>query len=104
MSPPQTLVILAAGRGTRFGGPKQFTRFGPLAWPLMLYNICHAWTAGIRHLVFVTVPEHKQVLAELVLSHLPEDLTFDIVYQDIRRLPSNCHLSEGREKPLGTAL
>lgn len=98
-----SLVILAAGRGSRFGGPKQFTDFGPNQWPLMLYNICHAFDAGIKHVVFITRQEHRTVLHEKVLAKLPNNMTFDVVYQDVHHIPKGCIVSDSREKPLGTA-
>ena len=98
-----TLVVLAAGRGSRFGGPKQFTAFGSLEWPLMLYNILHAWQNGISHLVIVTRAEHQSVLQKTVLSALPKGLAVDIAFQDNNNLPASCHLPLETEKPLGTA-
>lgn len=98
-----SLVILAAGRGSRFGGPKQFTDFGPKQWPLMLYNICHAHNAGILHVVFITRPEHMDVLQQKVLNKLPSKMTYDVVYQDIKHFPYGCFVNESRDKPLGTA-
>lgn len=98
-----SLVILAAGRGSRFGGPKQFTDFGPNQWPLMLYNISHAFKAGILHVVFITRPEHLAVLQEKVLAKLPSQMTYDVVYQDISNFPQECFVDTTREKPLGTA-
>ncbi len=102
-SPVNTLVILAAGRGSRFGGAKQFAQFGRLQKTLMEYNIADALAHGFDHLVFITQPQHKQTLSEQILAYLPENIRCDIVYQDKRDLPSGCIIDSQRTKPLGTS-
>ena len=98
-----SLVILAAGRGSRFGGAKQFHPFGQLNKTLMSYNICHAIDNGCRHVVFITQANHKDQLIEKVITHLPENIKYSIVFQDNSDLPSECKIASTREKPLGTA-
>ncbi|GLX77825.1 hypothetical protein tinsulaeT_11650 [Thalassotalea insulae] len=99
----KTLVILAAGQGSRFGGAKQFALFGRCEKTLMEYNICHAIDHGFTHLVFISQPKHNQILKQQVLSSLPHSVSYDIVYQDSHDLPTGCHLASTRTKPLGTA-
>lgn len=103
MKDQQTLVILAAGRGSRFGGAKQFALFGDYQKTLMEYNICHAIDAGIGNIVFITQPCHEQQLLAQVISHLPSSVTAKIVFQDNDNLPSGCVINPQRTKPLGTA-
>ena len=98
-----SLVILAAGRGSRFGGAKQFHPFGQLNKTLMSYNICHAIDNGCRHVVFITQANHKDQLIEKVITHLPENIKYSIVFQDNSDLPSECKIASTREKPLRTA-
>ena len=99
----KTLVILAAGNGSRFGGDKQFAKFGTLNKTLMEYNICHAIEAGFEHIIFITQPKQKLILEQQVIAHLPEAMTIDIVLQTLSDLPNGCHLASERTKPLGTA-
>ena len=98
-----TLVILAAGKGSRFGGPKQLKRFGPLNGTLMEYNICHALDAGFTKVVFIV---HEDLLEDFnrdVIPFLSPSLTVRIVVQSFNNLPNGCRLPEKRVKPLGTA-
>lgn len=98
-----TLVILAAGNGSRFGGAKQFACFGQQTRTLMEYNVAHAVEAGFNHLVFITQAQQKAQLKREVLSRLPSKLKIDIVIQALDTLPQNCLVSPTRSKPLGTA-
>ncbi|MDG1750840.1 MAG: sugar phosphate nucleotidyltransferase [Thalassotalea sp.] len=99
----ETLVILAAGRGSRFGGAKQFHPFGRLKKTLMEYNICHAIKNGFKEVVFITQQIHGEQLISQVINHLPTQITSSIVFQNITDLPEGCFLADSREKPLGTA-
>ncbi len=98
-----TLVILAAGRGTRFGSAKQFALFGRYQKTLMQYNIANAIAQGFDTIVFITQRQHHQQLTELIIEHLPAHITTHIVYQDNTHLPAGCIIAKNRDKPLGTA-
>lgn len=99
----ETLVILAAGRGSRFGGVKQFHPFGRLKKTLMEYNICHAIENGFNKIVFITQQAYEEELMTKVINHLPASIEYQIVFQQITDLPQGCSLAKSREKPLGTA-
>lgn len=75
-----SLVILAAGMGTRFGGPKQFTPVGIFGEPIMHFTIRDAWLCGIEHVVLIT-REELRAQAEAALSHLPPGVTGEIAIQ-----------------------
>ncbi|WP_371195733.1 sugar phosphate nucleotidyltransferase [Glaciecola sp. SC05] len=98
-----TIVILAAGSGSRFGGAKQFMCFGHGAKTLMEYNLHHAMKAGFTHVVFVTQAHQKEQLEQQVMPRLPSRLKVDIAIQTVDMLPDACQLSPTRNKPLGTA-
>jgi len=98
-----TLVILAAGQGSRFGGPKQFTRFGPLNKTLMEYNICHAIDAGFNKIIFITQEIFIKQIADDIIAFLPQNITTAIVTQKLSDLPKQCIIPTLRKKPLGTA-
>ncbi len=98
-----SLVILAAGLGSRFGGNKQLAEFGQQQLTLMEYNLINAVNAGFDHLVFVIRPELEQLLKQQVIPRLPKGLTHDFAYQTLNDLPNGCTISPQRKKPLGTA-
>lgn len=99
----RTLVILAAGRGTRFGGPKQFTQFGHYKKTLMEYNICHAIDNGYTNVVIIIQKQHESQLTTQVIDSLPKQIKVSIVFQNNDDLPDSCSLNDERTKPLGTA-
>jgi UTP-glucose-1-phosphate uridylyltransferase len=103
MSSLNTLVILAAGNGSRFGGAKQFACFGKKQITLMEYNLYNAVEAGFTQVVFITQAQQKTQLEQEVISRLPKGLKIDIVIQSIDVLPEACHIPPARTKPLGTA-
>ncbi|WP_286271506.1 sugar phosphate nucleotidyltransferase [Thalassotalea hakodatensis] len=99
----KTLVILAAGQGSRFGRAKQFVQFGPKHLTLMEYNIIQAVKAGIKEVVFITQVSQQTTLIEQVLPRLPKGIKTHIVLQETSNLPANCGVAKDRVKPLGTA-
>jgi len=96
-----TVVILAAGNGSRFGGPKQFSRFGPLELTLMQYNVCHAITAGFTKAVIIIQRNHQTLLAP-ILSQLSKHIEVVVCFQEPDNLPDACS-TQMQSKPLGTA-
>lgn len=98
-----SLVILAAGLGSRFGGNKQLAEFGPQQLTLMEYNLINAVTAGFNRVIFVIRPELESLLRQQVISRLPVNINYEFAYQSFNDLPENCTLPAQREKPLGTA-
>jgi len=98
-----TLVILAAGRGTRYGGAKQFVQLGTLKKTLMEYNIAHAIESGFTQIVFIIREECEQQLQQQILQFLPKSIESMVVYQSNKNIPKSCVIHPEREKPLGTA-
>jgi choline kinase len=98
-----TLVILAAGLGSRFGGNKQLAEFSSANLTLMECNICHAIDAGFKRVVFIIRPELRTLFTEQVLPKLTDKITVAFVEQNLNDLPTGIFLPEGRTKPLGTA-
>ncbi|GHE91943.1 nucleotidyltransferase family protein [Thalassotalea profundi] len=99
----KTLIILAAGNGSRFGGPKQLTCFGPLNRPLMSYNIDHAHQAGYRKFIIVCQQKHEQLIQTLPLYQHFSDSEYHTVIQKNQSLPDSLSKKIGHSKPLGTA-
>ena len=97
-----TLIIMAAGMGSRFGGLKQVTPVGPSGEKLMDYSIYDAVQAGFGKVVFVIKhaieEEFKQKIGNAVAARLP----VEYVYQELDALPDGYSVPAGREKPWGT--
>jgi UTP-glucose-1-phosphate uridylyltransferase len=98
-----TLVILAAGLGSRFGGNKQLAEFSAANLTLMECNICHAIDAGFTQVIFIIRPELRILFSEQVLPKLVGKIEVVFVEQSLNDLPDNILLPENRTKPLGTA-
>ena len=97
-----TLVLLAAGMGSRFGGPKQIAPIGPGGSALIDYAACDAVAAGFGRLVLIVRGEIAEAVESHVQHHWPGDVRPDYVRQDLE--PSAVKAtSTGRVKPLGTA-
>jgi len=103
MPRPPSLVILAAGQGTRFGGNKQFAGFSKRNITLMELNALAAYEAGFRHVVFIIAANAQASFEQQLNDHLPQDLTVDYAVQSNQHLPDGVILAETRDKPLGTA-
>ncbi len=97
-----TLVVLAAGLGTRFGGRKQLEPVGPSGQILSDYSLRHAHLAGAVGCVFVIAPEDEDTIRS---HHGDQQLGGPIVYvhQRMDRLPQGHTPPDGRVKPWGTA-
>ena len=96
-----TLVVMAAGMGSRFGGLKQMTPVDAQGNSLLHYSLYDAYTAGFGKVVFII----KQAIAEdfkKVTAGLERYLDVAYVYQELDKLPKGYTVPEGRVKPWGT--
>ena len=98
-----TLVILAAGLGSRFGGNKQLAEFSSANLTLMECNICHAIDAGFTQVVFIIRPELRALFSQQITPKLTNKIAVVFVEQNLTELPKGINLPESRTKPLGTA-
>jgi len=100
-----TLVILAAGKGTRFGGNKPLAEVGPHGQSLFEYSIYDAFNAGFQHVVFVVNAEQDTSVYKERLAGFGSRLKVDFVVQDLdtgiarQKIDSS---TESRAKPWGT--
>ena len=98
-----TLLILAAGMGSRFGGLKQVEPVGPYGEAIIDYSIFDAIRAGFGKVVFVIRENFADAFKEKFDQKLKGRIEVEYVYQELDMLPPGFTLPEGREKPWGTA-
>lgn len=98
-----TLVILAAGMGSRYGGMKQIDPMGPSGEFITDYSCYDAIRSGFDKIVFVIKRENLDAFRETVGCRVEPYADVKYVFQDIHDLPAGFTLPEGRVKPWGTA-
>lgn len=92
-----TLVVMAAGMGSRFGGLKQMEPIGPNGEVLLDFSVYDAKKAGFNKVVFIIKEEIEKDFKEIVGKKIEQVIDVDYVMQDVSILP------EGRKKPFGTS-
>lgn len=99
---PATLVLFAAGLGTRYGGDKQWAALGPGGQRLLDYTLHDAVRAGFDRALLVVRPEAMEQVRDKMAGAWSSRLLVDAVPQSLDRLPEGFTLPEGRVKPWGT--
>ena len=98
-----TLLVLAAGMGSRYGGLKQMDGVGPNGEIIMDYSINDAIRAGFGKVVFVIRHSFEQEFkAKINAEHFGNRIQVEYVFQELDYLPEGFKVPEGREKPWGT--
>lgn len=97
-----TLVIMAAGMGSRFGGLKQLTPVGPAGELIIDYSIHDALKAGFGKIVFVIKHAIEEDFKEHIGNRIAAIAPVEYVFQELDRLPAGFSVPAGREKPWGT--
>ncbi len=97
-----TLLVLAAGMGSRYGGLKQLDTLGPNGESIIDYSVYDAIQAGFKKVVFVIRQSFAQQFKETFDPKLQGKIEVEYVYQELDNLPSGFKVPEGREKPWGT--
>ena len=95
-----TLLIMAAGLGSRYGGDKQIDGLGPNGEILMQYSIFDAIRAGFEKVVFVIKPAHKAIIERVCKDIKGVEIAF--AYQEFDSIPSFYKIPAERVKPFGT--
>ncbi len=98
-----TLVIMAAGMGSRFGGLKQMTPVDDEGDFIIDFSLFDAYRAGFRRVAFVIKKEMEALFREKVGRRIEPYFHVDYVDQSPECLPEGFHMPEGRTRPLGTA-
>ncbi len=97
-----TLVVMAAGMGSRFGGLKQLEPVGNNGEVLLDYSVYDAAKAGFNKVVFVIKHAIEKDFRELVGKRIEKKIDVDYAFQELDKLPSGFTLPQEREKPWGT--
>ncbi len=97
-----TLVIMAAGMGSRFGGIKQLAALGPDGEIIIDYSIHDAIEAGFDKVVFIIRKDIEKDFKEVIGNRISEKVKVEYVFQSLDALPEGFTCPEGRQKPWGT--
>lgn len=97
-----TLLILAAGLGSRYGSLKQIDEIGPSGERIIDYSAYDAIKAGFGKIVYVIRESFKEEFKEVILDKLPLEIDTDIVFQELDSVPSVTSYPKERVKPWGT--
>lgn len=97
-----SLVIMAAGMGSRFGGIKQLEPVGPSGEIIMDYSIYDAMKAGFDKVVFIIRRDLEKDFKEIIGNRIEKLIKVEYVFQELDDLPEGFTKPEGRTKPWGT--
>lgn len=97
-----TLVVLAAGMGSRYGGLKQMDPVDNEKHTLLDFSVYDAKRAGFKKVVFIIKHAIEEEFVRMVGSRMEPFIEVEYVFQELDKLPEGYHVPEGREKPFGT--
>lgn len=98
-----TLLVLAAGMGSRYGGNKQLDEVGPAGETIIDYSIYDAIRAGFGKIVFVIRRDLEEQVRERFFEKLKGKIELDYVFQELTNVPEGSKVSPERVKPWGTS-
>ena len=102
MDKKPTLVIMAAGMGSRYGGLKQMDKLGPAGEVIIDYSLYDAKRAGFEDVVCIIKHEIEDGFKEIMNKGAAKHMNIRYAYQDINAIPEGFTVPEGRVKPWGT--
>ncbi|MBE6375237.1 MAG: nucleotidyltransferase [Lentisphaerae bacterium] len=97
-----SLLILAAGMGSRYGGLKQLDQMGPSGETVMDYSVFDAMRAGFDRVVFVIRKDFENEFKNVIAKRYENKINMEFAFQDLNDLPGSFKVPEGRIKPWGT--
>ena len=98
-----TLVVMAAGMGSRFGGLKQIEPIGPNGEAILDFSVFDAVNSGFTKVVFVIKHAIEQDFKEMVGKRIAKRVKVEYAFQEVDKLPDGFTCPNDREKPWGTA-
>jgi len=98
-----TLLILAAGMGSRYGSLKQIEAFGPSGETITDYSVFDAIKAGFNKVVFVISPAMEEEFVSTYVKKFKGEIDIDYVIQSLDKIPAGIEVHPDRVKPWGTA-
>ena len=99
----KTLVILAAGMGSRYGGLKQIDTIGSNGESIIDFTIYDAIQAGFNKLVLIIRKEHEELFEEHLIKKIRPFIQVEYAHQDLNDIPSGVVIPQDRTKPWGTS-
>lgn len=103
MAVQPTLVILAAGMGSRYGGLKQIDPIDEAGHKIIDFSIYDAVRAGFKKVVFIIKKENEADFRSCIGDAVSRTVPVEYVYQELTNVPEGVTIPEGRVKPWGTA-
>ena len=97
-----TLLVMAAGMGSRYGGVKQLDQVGPNGETIIDYSVYDAIKAGFTKVVFIIRKDFEDQFKSQVSSKYSKRIDVEFAFQEVSNLPSGFTSPDGREKPWGT--
>ena len=97
-----TLLVMAAGLGSRYGSLKQIDSFGPSGETIIDYSVYDAIRAGFGKVVFVIRQDIEDEFKQTILARFRDKIEVDYVFQELHQLPSGIPVPTQRKKPWGT--
>ena len=97
-----TLLVMAAGMGSRYGGLKQLDAVGPSGETIIDFSVYDAIRAGYNKVVFIIREDFEKQFKEKISNKYKDKIEVEIVYQDLHDLPNSFNCPKDRSKPWGT--
>ena len=97
-----TLIVMAAGAGSRFGGLKQLAAVDDAGHPIIDFSLFDARRAGFQQVAFIIKRENEADFRAVIGERAERHFHVDYVFQELTDLPAGYAVPEGREKPWGT--
>ena len=97
-----TLLVLAAGMGSRYGGLKQLDQVGPSGETIIDYSVFDAIEAGFNKIVFIIRKDIEKEMNEMLFKKYSKKIKIEYVFQELDKIPKGIELPADRVKPWGT--
>ena len=99
-----TLLVMAAGMGSRYGGLKQLDAVGPNGETIIDFSVYDAIRAGYNKVVFIIRKDFEKQFKQKISNKYKDKIDVEIVYQDLHDLPTSFRCPSERSKPWGTGM